>query len=468
MRYPVAGQGRICHAAGLIGAVNDGVDGARLISAGAHARLLMSPLSSPSPAYTAINLRRLIALRTIALAGQSLAVWVASTLLNMTLPLRPLVSIIAAMVVVNLLTWWRMYRSWPVREGELFAHLVLDVVALSALLYFSGGSTNPFVIFYLLPLSLTAAALPAGYAWAIAAIMVACDSLLAFFYVPLPDSHAPSEKDFAMHVLGMWLGFVLSAALIAWFAVRMAETRRSRDRLLAQMREDELRNERIVALGTLAAGAAHELGTPLSTMAVLAREMEQDAAATPAARGNLQVLREQIDRCKSILSTLSASAGQSRAEGGGRMPLENYLADIVDRWRTVRRGVSVQQRFEGPRPSPEIVAEQTLSQAIANVLNNAADASPDSVEIAARWNERELRLDICDRGEGLTPAAVEGAGQPFFTTKAPGQGLGLGLFLAHAALRRLGGEVRLYNREGGGVCTRLELPLSGLRVDSDA
>jgi len=428
----------------------------------------MDPASSLPLDSAATNLRRLIALRSIALAGQFLAVWVPPTFLGVTLPLRPLVSIIAAMAVVNLLTWWRMRRSWPVRDNELFAQLVLDVMALTGLLYFSGGSTNPFAIFYLLPLALAAAALPAAYVWALATLMVACDSLLAFFYVPLPDSHAPSEKDFALHVLGMWLGLVLSAALIAWFAVRMAETRRSRDRLQARMREDELRNERIVALGTLAAGAAHELGTPLSTMAILAKEIEQDAGATPAARENLRVLREQIGRCKSILSTLSVSAGHARAEGGGRMPLENYLADVVERWRVTRHGVSVQKHFEGPRPSPEIMAEQTLSQAIANILNNAADASPDNVEIAGHWNERELTLEICDRGEGLAPDAAQRAGQPFFTTKAPGQGHGLGLFLAHAVVQRLGGTVRLYNREGRGVCTRLELPLSGLRVDSDS
>ncbi len=425
----------------------------------------MNPAQSLAPAPTAINLRRLIALRNIALAGQFLAVWFAAGSLKMALPLRPLVSIIAAMAMVNLLTWWRMRRPSPVPEVELFIHLVLDVAALTALLYFSGGSTNPFVILYLLPLALSAAALPAGYAWAMAAMTAGCYTLLMFFYIPLPHSHAPHESDFGLHVLGMWLGFVLSAALIAWFAVRMAETRRSRDRLLAQMREDELRNERIVALGTLAAGAAHELGTPLSTMAVLAREMEHDAGATPAGRENLRVLRAQIDRCKSILSTLSAAAGASRAEGGGRMPLENYLEDVVNKWRTMRRGVSVRHRFDGSRPSPEIVAEQTLSQAIVNLLNNAADAAPDSVEVVGRWNERDLTLEICDRGAGLTPEAERGAGQPFFTTKAPGQGLGLGLFLAHAVLRRLGGTVRLYNRPGGGACTRLDLPLSSLRVD---
>ncbi len=414
---------------------------------------------------SAINLRRLVVLRCIALAGQFLAVWAAVTSLHMPLPLEPLLGIIAAMALLNFFTWLRMRRPSPVGENELFIHLALDVAALTALLYFSGGSTNPFVTLYLLPLALTAAALPAGYAWAMAAVTITCYTLLMFFYIPLPHSHDVHGDDFGMHVVGMWLGFLASAGLIAWFAVNMAETRRSRDRLLAQMRENALRHERILALGTLATGAAHELGTPLSTMAVLTKELEQDAGDSAATRASLRLLREQIDRCKSILATLSASAGASRAEGGGRMPLESYLEELLRDWKTMRLGAQVRHRFDGPRPSPEIVAEQTLSQAIVNILNNAADASPENIEVSARWDERELVLEICDRGAGLTPDAEQSAGRPFFTTKAPGQGLGLGLFLAHATLNRFGGNVRLYNRDGGGVCTRLTLPLSSLRVE---
>ena len=425
----------------------------------------MNPVPSLSTSF-AINLRRLVVLRCIALAGQLLAVWAAVTSLHMPLPLEPLMGTIAAMALLNFFTWLRMQRPRPVGENELFIHLALDVAALTALLYFSGGSTNPFVMLYLLPLALTAAALPAGYVWTMAAVTIGCYTLLMFFYIPLPHTHEIHGDDFSMHVTGMWLGFLVSAGLIAWFAVNMAETRRSRDRLLARMREDELRNERILALGTLATGAAHELGTPLSTMAVLTKELEQEAGDSPSTRASLRLLREQIDRCKSILATLSASAGASRAEGGGRMPLENYLQELLRDWKSMRLGAQVRHRFDGPRPSPEIVAEQTLSQAIVNILNNAADASPDNIEVNARWDEAELVLEICDRGAGLTPDAEQAAGQPFFTTKTPGQGLGLGLFLAHATLNRFGGNVRLYNREGGGVCTRLTLPLSSLRVEA--
>ena len=203
-------------------------------------------------------------------------------------------------------------------------------------------------------------------------------------------------------------------------------------------------------------------------MAVLAKEMGRDTTASASLHDHLRVMREQIDRCKSILATISASAGQSRAEGGKRLTLETYLEKIIQDWRATRVGVNVQYHFQGSRPSPEIVAEQTLSQAITNILNNAADASPGSVEMNGRWNEQELVLDICDRGAGLTPDALRDAGQPFFTTKGPDQGLGLGLFLAHATLQRFGGTIRLYNREGGGVCTQVSLRLAGLRVDTSA
>lgn len=417
---------------------------------------------NPLPNTLVINLWRLVVLRCIALAGQLLAVWTASVPLHVDLPLRPVFGILATMALVNFLTWLRTRHPRPVTENELFAHLVLDVAGLTGLFYFTGGSTNPFMILYLLPLALTAAALPAGYTWTMVAVSVTCYSLLVFFHPSLPSHHA-HQDNFSLHVRGMWLGFVSSATLIAWFAVRMANTRRSRDQLLAQMREDELRTERLVALGTLAAGTAHELGTPLSTMAVLVGEMERDPGTSSTLRGNLRVLRDQLERCKSILSTLSASAGAARAEGGGCLPIEEYLASVVEQWQSLRHDVSVRRYFKGVEPAPRIVAERTLGQAITNILNNAADSSPNDVEISARWDARELILEVCDRGEGLTPEAARAAGQPFFTTK--GQGLGLGLFLAHATLRRLGGTVRMYNRAGGGACTRLELPLSNLRVD---
>ena len=227
-----------------------------------------------------------------------------------------------------------------------------------------------------------------------------------------------------------------------------------------------MRDERLVALGTLAAGAAHELGTPLATMAVLAKDLESECAATPDLAEPFQVLRSQIARCKEILSQLAISAGQMRAEGGRDQSLDQYLQRIVEHWQKGRPAVVIRRSWEGTQPPPRIVADQTLTQAITNILNNAADASEQAVEVSGRWDERELRLEICDRGDGVSAAAASHAGEPFFTTKPPGQGLGLGLFLAQSTIRRLGGSVELFNRQEGGACTRIVLPLLGLTMAS--
>src|ERR1051325_4745874 len=250
------------------------VDSRPLAPSPAAAAQTSMPIAAPTPA--AVNLQRLVVLRTIALAGQALAVWAAVTWLQVALPLEPVIAILAAATIVNFFTWRRLRLVWPVRDLELFVHLTFDAVALTAVLYFAGGPTNPFVSLYLLPLTLTAAALSWRYTWSMAALTLTCYSLLLVSYVPLYHRHPGAAlhelDDFKMHVFGMWLGFILSAGLIAYFAVRMRETLRERDRLRAQVREQELRHERVLALGTLAAGAAHELGTPLSTIAVLRSE----------------------------------------------------------------------------------------------------------------------------------------------------------------------------------------------------
>lgn len=416
--------------------------------------------ASPVLPSSIINLRRLVLLRGIVLVGQVLAVVAAVRWLEMSLPLLWLLLILAVVAAVNALTWLRLRAPWPVRDTELFVHLTFDVLALTALLYFTGGSTNPFAPLYLLPLTLAATALPGRYAWRMAALAIACYSALLQFYVPLPSTLAGQRHDFRLHVFGMWIGFLLSATLIAYFVVRIRETLRERDHLRAQMREQELRHERVLALGTLAAGAAHELGTPLSTMAVLAGELERGRAHLPE---KLRVLREQIGRCKEILASLAAGVGETRAEGGGVQPLDVYLNTLVERWRRTRPRVDARLRLEGVQPAPHIVTEQTLGQALLNILNNAADASPDAIELDARWTAATLIFEVRDRGAGLTTAAAEHAGEPFFSTKTPG-GMGLGLFLARGTIERLAGTVSLANRVGGGAVCRVQLPLDALRV----
>lgn len=410
----------------------------------------LSPLSK--------NLQRLFLLRNIVIAAQCLTFALAYWVLEMELPWAEMVVVAVMLAILNLVTWIRLRRKWPVSSIEFFAQLLVDVLALSALLYFSGGSTNPFISLYLLPLTIAAAALPWAYTWVMAAITISCYTLLLFYYVPLPHNHEEHGSEFIMHVSGMWLAFVLSTVLIAWFVVKMGISIRERDKDLASAREQALRNEQIIALGTLAAGAAHELGTPLATMAIVTGELQNEYIENNEFQNNVSILRDQITHCKHTLTQLLADAGQARAEDASGQAVDYFLRQVLDKWQLMRPSVQFTYRGSGVEPTPQILNTQLLSQSILNLLNNAADASLKHIEIEVSWNYQELHLQILDDGEGLSGEAVQRAGQPFFTTKARGHGFGIGLFLANANIERFGGRVRLTNREGG-ACTQVILPL---------
>jgi two-component system sensor histidine kinase RegB len=416
------------------------------------------------------HLRRLIALRGVAVAAQCLVLALAYYVLDMQLPWPPLLAVIAALFTLNLVSWWRLGMDYPVTNPELFAQLVADVLALAALLYFSGGSTNPFISLFLLPLVIAAAALPRGYTWGMAALTTACYTLLMKFYVPLPLPHSlaagdmnhgmeamdmnsmPQESIFNLHVFGMWLGFVLSAAIIAFFVVKMAQAVRERDESLARVREENLRNERIVSLGTLAAGAAHELGTPLSTMSVVIGELLHEADLSTEWQDSLKLLDGQVRNCRRILDKM-LDDGRSL----GAQPLENFLSATLEEWRLLRPATECAYSTQGCNSILMQNFDPALRPALLNLLNNAADASPQRIEVEARCSMDELTLTISDHGPGLTAEAASRAGSAFFTTKQNGRGLGL--FLANATLERLGGRVRLFNRAGGGAATEVTLPL---------
>ena len=406
-----------------------------------------------------INVKRIIWLRLIVLMGEIIGIWMTTSYLEVELPLFPISIILSIIFIISIASMIRSRMPWPVSNNELFAQLVIDVLALTCLLYYSGGSTNPFAPLFLLPLVLTAATLAGWYAWLMVALTICCYSLLLFFYIPFPETHSMHGDGFRLHVVGMWLGFIFSALLIAGFTARMAITVQRQNKKIVDLREKHLKHEHVLALGTLAAGAAHELGTPLSTMAILLKDLTPDTALSES---KLNTLKGQVDRCKSILGSISAASGEIRAESGSVSKLDDYLPRLVDSWNKTRSDVVVKSDFKGSKPAPSIVVDQTLEQALLNIFNNAADASPDNVEINGQWNEQELTLLVSDRGTGLSPELEETAGEHILSTKQ--DGMGLGLFLTYTTLERLGGEVRIYNREGGGVKCQINLPLSTIKL----
>lgn len=433
---------------------------------------MFDPAASHSDETLRLNLRRLVVVRMFAIAGEVTALAVAVYGLAMGMKLLPLLLTVEMQLCVNLLSWWRLRQPWAVRNVEFLVQLCIDVLLLLTLLYLTGGATNPFVSLLLLPLVAAAAVLPRHYVWIVASLVVAGYGLLMLNYERTehmrPMDHMmhgveDGASSFDWHVTGMWFGFMLGVAVVLFFVLRMAESLRERDRILAEARERALRDEQLVALGTLAAGAAHELGTPLSTMAVLSKDLEQEYAADAMLAQRLALLRQQVDRCKQTLNMISASAGELRAESGGRIALDQFLDRLVTNWRGRHSRATLQYRCEGGWPAPLIVSEEGLRQALVTFLDNAADSSPDDVQMRCHWSAQQLTIEIADRGAGLPQELRAQVGKVPFTTKVEGRGLGL--LLAHSIIQRLGGEVRMEPRAGGGTCVQVELNLGRLLVN---
>lgn len=404
-------------------------------------------------------LRRLFLLRNFTILGAGLAIGIAHSAFDLALPLRELFITLGLLTVLNIITLVRCSTGGTIGNTEIFTQMLLDIAGLTSLFYFTGGATNPLVWFYLLPLMIAATILPRAYTWTMAGLTVACYSALFFLNVPLPHSGMHHDGGFQMHVFGMWVGFVVSAVFVAFIIAGMAASLRERDRKLAEARERALQNERLVALGTLATGAAHELGTPLGTMAILTAELEQEyhGPAHGELHHKLGILLRQIDRCKEALSVISASAGAGRAEAGRRMQVRGYLDEVIYEWQEQRSDAVLNATIDSTAPPGEIISERTLTQALVNVLNNAADASPGNVTLEASWTADTLRLDISDRGPGLDAAMFERLGKAPVSTKP--EGMGVGLYLAQATIDRLGGRLSVSNRSQGGTTVSITLPL---------
>ena len=408
------------------------------------------------PAPPASTLRVLYWLRNSALFVQVAAFVFAKFGASVDIPALPVISLLCVMAASNVvmgLTWRNGRESG---EAGVFWFIIFDVVILSALLYFTGGSTNPFTALYLLPLSVAAMMVSVRLTWIVFVLAATCYGLLLFYHVPLTSVSDSHEMMMNLHVGGMWFTFLISASLIAYFVAGI----RARDSVIAEIRETTLRNEQILAIGTLAAGAAHELSTPLSTIAVLTRELEEQYASDTALMQDLSVLRRQVETCKSTITHMLTAAGQHRLEDAAALPATQFVKEVLARWQLIRPLAHLENTLVCDEQEPWIIGDATLSQALINILNNAADASPANVEIDTRWNSREVTIEVRDRGVGLQGEAMTNAGQAFFSTKAPESGRGLGLFLARAAIERLGGSLRMQNRDGGGLLTQIVLPIA--------
>ncbi|GAB3629467.1 two-component sensor histidine kinase [Pandoraea terrae] len=413
------------------------------------------------------NVAQLFWLRCLAIVGQLATIGVAQMWLGVRLPLEPMLTIVALEALFNALTWLRARRAAgrPRRDTdfELMSQLLVDLGALTGLLFFSGGATNPFVSLYLPGLAIAAAVLPWRSASQLALLSLVAYGALNFQYVPL-DLTDPGNL-LRLHLAGMWVNFVVSVLLIAWFVSRMSRALRARDAQLARAEQRLLRDERMAALGAQAASVAHELGTPLSTMAVVVGELRSESVGSPAMKpfeADLKMLEQQIALCKSAIAHV-----QTRAAAPVRQALTEWLPAFTTQWRLRHPQVQFQMRLP-PRMTTRIEDTVQVGQILTILLDNAAYFSPSSVSLEIAVDPDHLRLTVCDEGPGMTPELRDRLGtSPVLSTHG---GHGMGLYLAFASAARLGGEITLTPNLPHGARAELRLPMStfffGLRSQS--
>jgi two-component system sensor histidine kinase RegB len=369
-------------------------------------------------------------------------------------------------------------NTLPVRRTPALSvtqlHVVLFAVCsvLTLVLYLKGGATNPFVSLYLVPIAVSAATLSLRFTIALAIFCVLAYSLLMFFYEPLQllspnhaqavgaalhEHSAQGGQGANWHLWGMWLNFVLSALLITYFVVRLARVLRAREVELTAIREKQLRDEQLLGIATLAAGTLHELGTPLATMTLLADDLKLNVQQTPELAQDVELLAEQLARCKLIMQSL-ARAAETPSDQLQQTTVDAYLDDLLAKWQLLMPGVPLRRDMLPAQRS--IYVDSTFEQALINLLNNAAEASPSGVELSVVEDAatQTLSINIRDHGAGVSVDADK-IGKPFVSTR--GQGRGLGLFLSNATIERLGGKVMLQAHPEGGTLTTVTLPFAG-------
>jgi two-component system sensor histidine kinase RegB len=426
-----------------------------------------SKLSLVDTAGAAGALKLLFWLRMVAIASQIAAIAIAHLVLDGPLPLYELGLAVGALALWNVLNYGPVHAQRTVHDGEVALHLAVDIVVFTAVLYFTGGPTNPFVSLYLVPISLAATSLPARHAWLTVGMCGAGYALLWWRSVALPPVHARFGSEFDLHLAGMWVNFVIAAVLIAFFVGRMARLLRQRDGELAAMRENALRDQQVIELGTLAAGTAHELNTPLSTLAILASELD-DAATDPAQKQQLRAMLDEIRVINERLNRIAGGVDAERSAGARHVELERFLDELLHHWAEAHRDIELGIVFDAKWQSTPIVVEATIEQAIRNVLDNAAHATLANggrrIDVRIGVAGTRLTLAVTDQGAGLDPAVRDEVGLKAVSTKE--HGLGIGLLLSRAALQRFGGRLDLKDAPSGGVEAQIELPLDELLADA--
>ncbi len=399
-----------------------------------------------------LRLNTLIRLRWLAIVGQSAAVLVVAYWLEFPLPVGPCFVLIAASAWLNLYLTFRYPAAHRLAPMAALWILTFDASQLAGLLYLTGGLTNPFSLLMTVPVVISATSLPLMWTGVLGLYVVVMASLLAVFHLPLPWYPGTELAMPLVYVAGMWMAVVSSIAFTALYAYRVAEEARLLANALAATELVLQREQHISALDGLAAAAAHELGTPLATISLVAREMEKALGSDPRYAEDVTLLRSQSERCREILKQLTSLSSESEAHLA-RLPLTSLIEEVAAPHRDF--GIEIRLEPEETRGREPVGRRNPgVLYGIGNLVENAVDFARETVTIRWRWNADEVGITIIDDGPGFPAEIMDRIGEPYMTRRpasgSSGGGLGLGLFIAKTLLERSGAVIHFSNAGGEG------------------
>ncbi|ESR25725.1 ActS/PrrB/RegB family redox-sensitive histidine kinase [Lutibaculum baratangense] len=399
-----------------------------------------------------LRMRTLVRLRWIAVLGQSAAVLFVYSVLGYNLPIGLCFAPIALSAWLNLFLRIRYPSGHELSDNSATAQLAYDLLQLGFLLSLTGGLVNPFAILFLVPVVVSAGALPLLNTVLLGVLALTIASIVAIFHLPLPWAQGDAPPLPPLYIAGIWLALACGLAFMVTYVFRVAAESRQTVDALAAVELVLAREQHLSALDGLAAAAAHELGTPLATIALVARELERDLPQDGPQAEDIRLLRQQVERCRGILRELG-SLGSTPAGPLARLTLHELLDEVATPHRAMR---AIEIELDGEAPEPTCPRNPAMLHGLGNLVENAADFARQKVRLVARWTRVEVAIEIVDDGPGFAPEVLDKAGEPYVTTRrrrgdALESGLGLGLFIAKTLLQRNGAQVAVANDPEGGA-----------------
>lgn len=407
-----------------------------------------------------VRLRTLTLIRWVAIAGQALALVIVHYGFDFPLPLAPTLTVVGASLLLNAIV--SASRPTAVRLGEraAAAFLAYDILQLAALLYLTGGLENPFSFLLVAPVAVSATILSLRSTFLLCALSIVCITVLGVSHYPLPWATGGFSVP-RVYVFGIWVALALGIVFFAIYTWRVAEEARRMSNALSATQLALAREQQLAALGGLAAAAAHELGSPLGTIAVVSREIARELPADSPIREDVQLLISETARCRDILSELSDRSGaDDEASPFARLPIQGLVHAAAERHEDDRPDARIRLVFDGgpandpgdESPEPVVIRLPEVVHGLGNLIQNAIQFARTEVEISTRWSAETITVVIRDDGPGFPAGLLERLGEPYISMRADSRGhMGLGIFIARTLLQRSGAGIVFGNDPRGGA-----------------